>query len=95
MSALAKRVAGSRYARNIATVFTANVLAQAVPLAVAPVLTRLYEPAEFGTFAVYVGAIALIASAATGRYELAIMLPPTARRAFPAAALTLATPPAP
>ena len=90
MSALAKRVAGSRYARNIATVFTANVLAQAVPLAVAPVLTRLYEPAEFGTFAVYVGAIALIASAATGRYELAIMLPPTARRAFSVAALTLA-----
>ena len=87
---LAARVGGSRYARNVATMFTATATAQAVALVAAPLLTRLYDPSDFGIFAVYAGAIALLAVAVTGRYELAIMLPAEPSRALEIVALTIA-----
>lgn len=65
----------SAYARNVITLMTGTSLAQAIPIAISPILTRLYSPEEFGRFALYM-AFAMIASVlVTGRYELAIMLP--------------------
>lgn len=54
---------------------TGTSLAQAIPIAISPILTRLYSPEEFGRLALYM-AVAMIASVlVTGRYELAILLP--------------------
>lgn len=65
----------SAYARNILTLMTGTSLAQAIPIAISPILTRLYSPEEFGRFALYM-AVAMIASVlVTGRYELAILVP--------------------
>lgn len=50
-------------------------LAQALPIAVSPILTRLYSPEEFGVFAFFLAITAIAAVPVTGRYELAIMLP--------------------
>lgn len=54
---------------------TGTSLAQAIPIAVSPILTRLYTPEEFGFFAVYMAITAILTVLVTGRYELAIMLP--------------------
>ncbi|KEQ13091.1 oligosaccharide flippase family protein [Endozoicomonas numazuensis] len=62
-------------ARNVATLMTGTVLAQAIPIAVSPILTRLYTPEDFGLFALYGALAAIISMLATGRYEQAIMLP--------------------
>lgn len=80
----------STYARNVLTLMTGTTLAQAVPVAISPLLTRLYSPEEFGRFALYM-AVAMIASVlVTGRYELAILLPRQDRDALHIAALAMA-----
>lgn len=63
--------------RSILTLLTGAALAQLIPLLLAPLLTRLYTPAEYGLFAFYVGVMSNLAVIATARYELAIVLPKT------------------
>lgn len=54
---------------------TGTVLAQAVPVLIAPVLTRLYTPEQFGIFSLLVGIVSICSVVVTARYELAIVLP--------------------
>lgn len=54
---------------------TGTAFAQALPIAVSPILTRLYSPEEFGLAALYMSCVSVMAIIATGRYELAITLP--------------------
>lgn len=61
---------------------TGTTVAQAIPIAISPILTRIYSPNDFGTLAVYVSVLSVIAIIATGRYELAIMLPKKDSDAF-------------
>ncbi len=65
----------SGYLKNISTLVAGTAIAQAISLASAPVIARLYTPAEIGTFTFLIsiaGGISLIASF---RYEMAIILP--------------------
>lgn len=61
--------------RNVATLASGAALAQALPLLFAPLLTRLYSPADFGLLAVFVAWLSSLAVLATARFELAIVLP--------------------
>lgn len=84
-----KLIPKSRYARNVITLMTGTGLAQAIPIAISPILTRIYTPEDFGIFAMFM-AIASIASVlVTARYELAIMLPKSDRDAFHIVALSV------
>ncbi|MEA3451626.1 MAG: oligosaccharide flippase family protein [Bacteroidota bacterium] len=65
----------SEFSRNILTLMTGTVIAQAIPIGISPILTRMYTPEDFGVFAVYMSIVSIIAAFVTGRYELAIMLP--------------------
>ena len=65
----------SEFVRNVLTLMTGTSIAQAIPIALSPVLTRIYGPDEFGLFALYTGVALVLSVIATGRYELAIMLP--------------------
>lgn len=65
----------SEFSRNVLTLMTGTSIAQAIPLAISPILTRIYTPEDFGIFALYMSVASMIAVTATGRYELAIMLP--------------------
>src|SRR2546425_10423373 len=65
----------SEFIRHILTLITGTTIAQAIPLVVTPILTRIYSPQDFGLFALYMSIIAILGVVATGRYELAIMLP--------------------
>lgn len=65
----------SQFARNVITLMTGTALAQALPIAITPILTRMYTPDEFGVFAVYIAICAILAVVVTGRYELAIIVP--------------------
>ncbi len=77
------------FARSVLTLMTGTTLANVIPVAVTPVLARLYSPAEFGLFAIYGGIAALLAVAATGRYEMAIVLPAEDHDAFDLLGLSL------
>jgi O-antigen/teichoic acid export membrane protein len=65
----------SEFKRNIITMFTSTVISQAIPIAISPILTRIYSPEQFGLFALYTSIIALLLLISTGSYEMAIMLP--------------------
>jgi len=54
---------------------TGTTIAQAIPIAISPILTRIYTPEDFGVFAIFLAITAIFGSIANGRYELAIMLP--------------------
>ena len=65
----------SEFSRNVLTLMTGTTIAQAIPIAISTILTRIYTPEDFGIFALYMSIASMIAVVATGRYELAIMLP--------------------
>ena len=65
----------SEFSSNVLTLMTGSMIAQAIPIAIGPILTRIYTPEDFGMFALYMSIASLFAIFATGRYELAIMLP--------------------
>jgi O-antigen/teichoic acid export membrane protein len=71
----------SSFFKNVITLMTGTGIAQAIPIALSPILTRIYSPEEFGLFALYAGFAAILVVVATGRYELAIMLPEKERDA--------------
>ena len=80
----------SEFGKNILTLMTGTTLAQAIPIAISPILTRIYAPEDFGVFALYAAVASVMSIAATGRYELAIMLPRKESDAFSIAVLSAA-----
>ena len=65
----------SEFSRNVLTLMTGTTIAQAIPIAISPILTRIYSPEDFGLFALFIAIASIFGSIANGRYELAIMLP--------------------
>lgn len=65
----------SEFSRNVLTLMTGTTIAQAIPIAISPILTRIYTPEDFGVFALFLAITSIFGSIANGRYELAIMLP--------------------
>lgn len=65
----------SEFSRNVLTLMTGSMLAQAIPIAISPILTRIYTPEDFGLLALYMSIASIFSTFATGKYELAIMLP--------------------
>lgn len=76
-----QRIRSSEIVRNVAKLFTANVLAQLIGLVVYPVLTRLYTPEQFGAYNVFLTVGGLLTLIATGEYQYAIVLPKKRREA--------------
>lgn len=54
---------------------TGTVVAQAIPMLAAPVLTRLYAPGDYGEYAAFMLVATALAALASARLEMAIMLP--------------------
>ncbi len=63
------------FARNVYKLAAGTSVAQLLPVLAAPLLTRLYSPAEIGLLAGFIAAAALLATAATARYAVAVVLP--------------------
>jgi len=54
---------------------TGTTVAQAIPILISPLLTRIYSPEDFGQLALFMSLASIFGSIVNGRYELAIMLP--------------------
>ena len=65
----------SEFSRNVLTLMTGTTIAQSIPIAISPILTRIYTPEDFGVFALYMSIASIVSVVATGGYEHAIMLP--------------------
>jgi O-antigen/teichoic acid export membrane protein len=78
----------SSFNRNVLTLFSGTFIAQGIPIAASPILTRIYSPSDFGAFALYLAIVGILAVVYTGRYELAVVLGKNDRNAI---ALVIAT----
>lgn len=52
-----------------------TTIAQLIPIAISPILTRIYAPEDFGIFALYSAMVLMIGGISSANYELAINLP--------------------
>ncbi len=74
MTALFRRIRSSAFARNVGVLATGSLFAQAIGMASAPVVTRLYAPAEYASLALFLTIVGTMAPAVAGRYDSAIVI---------------------
>ena len=70
------------FLRNVVALVSGTAGAQLVPILVAPLLSRMYSPLNFGHLAAFSAIIGILVPFATGRYELGVILPRRARHAM-------------
>jgi len=84
-----KKLLKNEFNRNVLTLLTGTTIAQALPIAISPILTRIYTPEDFGVFALFISISAIFAAIVNGKYELAIVVPEKDEDAYNIAALSL------
>ncbi|MGN0234745.1 MAG: lipopolysaccharide biosynthesis protein [Paludibacteraceae bacterium] len=70
-----RKITRSELVRNSAKLLSANVVAQAVGLLVYPILTRLYNPEDFGLLNLFLSIGGVLVLLSTAEYQYAIVLP--------------------
>ncbi|MEM1042640.1 MAG: oligosaccharide flippase family protein [Bacteroidota bacterium] len=76
-----RALARGTLAGPVLTLVSGTVAAQALAYLARPLLTRLFTPEAFGLLGFYLAAVAVLSTAATGKYEDAIPLPASERDA--------------
>jgi len=83
MRALIKRIfTKGTFASNVATLGSGTALGQLSVILAAPILSRLFTPADFGDLQFIVSSALILATFSTLRYEMSIPLPKEDRDAF-------------
>ncbi|HRZ77552.1 MAG TPA: lipopolysaccharide biosynthesis protein, partial [Bacteroidales bacterium] len=70
-----RRLRENHFLVHVLTLVSGAALAQAILFAFTPLLTRLFDPSDFGVFALYTAIVSTLGVVAAWKYELAIMLP--------------------
>ena len=86
---IASKLPAGSFARNVITLMTGTTFAQILTIIVAPILTRLYGPEDFGVSALYGSILGIFTVIACWRYELAIVLPKNDKDAANVMALSI------
>jgi O-antigen/teichoic acid export membrane protein len=60
--------------KNFFILFSGNILAQAIPFLVSPILSRIYSPEDFGAVSVFLSVIGVLSVFTTFQYENALYL---------------------
>jgi len=63
------------FAKNVILLISGTSIAQAITIAISPVLTRIYSPSDFGVYGIYLGICSILAVFSTARYDLSIIEP--------------------
>ena len=53
----------SEFSRNVLTLMTGTTIAQAIPIAISPILTRIYSPEDFGLLALFLAVFSILSNA--------------------------------
>lgn len=70
-----KKATKSKFVRNVVVVASGTAAAQAITMAFAPVITRIYGPEAFGLLGVFMALVAILTPVAALTYPIAIVLP--------------------
>lgn len=85
-----KTLRHTRFGRNVLVLSGGTAAGQALSVLAAPIITRLYSPAEYGVLGVYMSALALTSVMAMLRYENAITVSDSDAEGMNVLALALA-----
>lgn len=77
MSELVRRLVRHSFLRQVAAVMTGTIVAHGINIAFAPVLSRIFSPADFGVLGIFNFAISILGPLAVLNYPLAIVLAPS------------------
>lgn len=89
MNSPINRIRSSEFLKNVLTLTTGTTIAQALPILISPILTRLYSPSDFGLLALFTSLVTVLSTIATGKYELGILLPGKNKRALQLSRLSI------
>ncbi len=81
MNKIINRLKQSSYLLHIVTLLTGTLMAQAIMLLFIPILTRIYNPSEFGIYSLFFAIASMVGMVSSLSYEQAIMLPKSDRDA--------------
>jgi lipopolysaccharide exporter len=81
LSIITAHLRGRRFARNVALLSTGTALAQGFSILLAPVITRIYQPADLGVLGLFASFLSVAAVATCLKYELGIVSATTEREA--------------
>ena len=70
-----KLIRNNVYITQIVTLMSGTLVAQLVTLAFIPIITRLYTPAEFGLYSLFISIVSVLGLVSSWKYDQAIMLP--------------------
>ena len=70
-----KKIKISDFSKNVMKLITGISIAQLIPIIITPILTQYFSPEEFGTYGLYVSLYTILGVIASGKYDMAIMLP--------------------
>ena len=76
-----KKKYSSEFFKYSAVLLSSNALSQLIAIIVYPLITRIYNPAVFGEFTLILSITSILSLIATGKYELAILLPKSEKKA--------------
>ena len=79
----------TRLRGSVLTLLSGTALAQLILFAASPVLSRVYEPAAFGQYALLSLGLSLVTVLASGKYEIGVLLPEADEEAFALVVLAL------
>ena len=72
----------NEFSKNTLSLISGSIVSQAIPAALAPILTRIYTPEDYGLFAIYASLTALFTTIATAKYDAAILIPKSDKEAI-------------
>ncbi|MBN1123654.1 MAG: oligosaccharide flippase family protein [Sedimentisphaerales bacterium] len=75
MLRLIRYLRNSQFFKNISIVMTGTIVAQGIGFAIAPVISRLFTPSDFGVLGSFNSVLIFLAAFVTLQYAQAIMLP--------------------
>lgn len=70
------------FLKNVVTLLGGTALAQAIPILISPVLTRIYSPDEIGVYTIFFATVNILAILSSGRLEQAILMPKHKKDSF-------------
>ena len=89
LARIVNKYKSSEFIRNFLTLFSGSTISQFIPVLLAPVMSRLFTPEDFGKLAIFMAISTFVSGFMTGAYDTAIMLPKKKSDAINLLALSL------
>jgi len=70
------------FLKNVVTLLSGTALAQAIPILISPLLTRIYSPGEIGVYTIFFATSNILAILSSGRLEQAVLIPKHRKDSF-------------